>query len=245
MESFTRVIVYSCAAAAATGLGVIPLAFAGTIPRKWISMASALAGGLLLGAVFDLVNEGNTVGLPLTLVGVAAGAGLVAVSRNLLEKRRSPGVESLAEAGVLQAVIVVAVMTVHSFAEGTAIGLSLGSHNHSFGFLIALVIALHNIPEGLAIGIVLVSRGVKLWKAGFWSIFSSLPQPIMAIPAFILSLALKPLLPFGLGLAAGALIWMIGAEVLPDACGGTSHGNIGSALATGVVLMMTLKLIIM
>ena len=244
MPNVITVVLYSGLAAASTGLGVIPLALTDSIRRKWISMASALAGGLLLGAVFDLLNQGNICSIPLTMVGVAVGAGLTAVSRSLLAKRRWPGVESLAEAGLLEAITVVGVMTIHSFAEGMAIGLSMGGNSHTFGFLVSLVIALHNIPEGLAIGLVLRRKGVKLWQAGFWSIFSSLPQPLMAVPAFLLATALKPLLPFGLGLAAGAIIWMIGAEVLPDACGGTSHRNIGSALVAGVVLMMVLQCVI-
>ena len=66
----------------------------------------------------------------------------------------------------------------------------------------------------------------------------------MAVPAFLLVSVLEPFLPFGLGLAAGAIIWMIGAEVLPEACGTASPESIGAALTVGVVLMMALQIVV-
>jgi len=54
----------------------------------------------------------------------------------------------------------------------------------SLGLLIAIAIAVHNIPEGLAISLVLVPRGQSVRSAAGWSIFSSLPQPLLAVPAF-------------------------------------------------------------
>lgn len=243
MSGIAIVILYSSIAAVATGLGVIPLFFLKNVPRRWLSLFSALASGLLLAAAFDLIGKGTKSNAPLTVIGVVAGLLLITVSRKWLEKRDAPEVGALASADALKAIIIVGIMTVHSFAEGAAVGLSFGE-NRSFGFLISLVIAVHNIPEGLAIGLVLVPKGVKLWKAGLWSIFSSLPQPLMAVPAFLLVAALKPFLPFGLGLASGAMIWMIGAEVLPDACGSTSPKNIGAALTAGVVLMMVFQILL-
>lgn len=244
MSDITIVLIYSGISALATGLGVIPLYFTKNISVSKMSLASALASGLLLAAGFDLIQEGSKSNAVLTLLGVIAGAILISVSRKWLDKRKTPDVGDLAKADLLKAIIIIAVMTIHSFAEGIAVGLSFGDDNLTFGTMISLVIALHNVPEGLAIGLVLIPKGVKIWKAGLWSIFSSLPQPLMAVPAFLLVLVFEPFLPFGLGLAAGAMIWMIGAEVLPDACHKTSPGNIGIALTVGVVFMMAFKLFI-
>jgi len=243
MPNIATVALYSALTAVVTGLGVIPFIFWKAIPTRLVSLASALASGLLLAAAFELLNNGMALNRALTILGMIVGLALITISRKWLEKRASPEVGKLATAGMVEAVIMVGVMTIHSFPEGVALGLSLGKSS-SFGFMMSAVIALHNIPEGLAIGLVLVPRGVKIWKAGLWSIFSSLPQPLMAVPAFLLVTAFEPFLPLGLGLAAGAMIWMIGAEVLPDACGKASTRSIGAALTMGVVVMAAIRFLV-
>lgn len=243
MPNIETVILYSALTAVATGLGVIPLLFSKAIPTRLMSLASALASGLLLAATFQLIDKGTAENAGTTIIGIITGLVLIALSRKWLERRASPDVGELAKTDALGAVVMVGVMTIHSFPEGIAVGLAIGKSLH-FGLLISLVIALHNIPEGLAIGLVLVPQGIKTWKAGLWSIFSSLPQPLMAVPAFLLVTAFEPFLPFGLGLAAGAMIWMIGAEVLPDACGKASPRSIGVALTVGVVLMLAVEFLV-
>ena len=184
------------------------------ILKLWMSVASALASGLLQAAAFDLISEGTKNNTPLTIIGIVAGLTLITTSKKWLDKRDAPEVGDLARADVLKAIVIVGVMTIHSFPEGIAIGLSFGK-GQSFGFLISLVLALHNIPEGLAIGLVLVPKGVRIWKAGLLSIFSSLPQPLMAVPAFLLVIVFEPFLPFGLGLSTS--IWRCHANPIESA----------------------------
>jgi zinc transporter ZupT len=243
MPDLATVILCSALTAVATGLGVIPLIFSKSIPTRLMSLASALASGLLLAAAFQLIGQGTADGAATTIVGMVVGLLLITISRKWLERRASPDFGRTMKTDALGAVVTVGVMTIHSFPEGIAVGLALGKSLH-FGLLISLVIALHNIPEGLAIGLVLVPQGAKTWKAALWSIFSSLPQPLMAVPAFLLVSTFEPLLPFGLGFAAGAMIWMIGAEVLPDACGKATPRSIGVALTVGVVLMLAIESLI-
>lgn len=101
-----------------------------------------------------------------------------------------------------KALLVVGVITVHSFTEGVGIGVSFGG-SQALGLFISLALAVHNVPEGLAISLVLVPRGVGRVRAAFWSVFSSLPQPLMAVPAFVFVGVFRELLPYGLGFAAG------------------------------------------
>lgn len=76
-----------------------------------------------------------------------------------------------------KAILVVGIMTLHSFGEGSGVGVSFaGTKGLSQGILITLAIAVHNIPEGLAVSMVLASRGVSPQNAMLWSFITSLPQ---------------------------------------------------------------------
>lgn len=80
-------------------------------------------------------------------------------------------------ADAAKVVLVIGIMTLHSFGEGSGVGVSFaGSKGFSQGLLVTLAIAVHNIPEGLAVSMVLASRGVSPQNAMLWSIITSLPQ---------------------------------------------------------------------
>lgn len=76
-------------------------------------------------------------------------------------------------------VLVIGIMTLHSFGEGSGVGVSFaGSKGVNQGLLVTLAIAVHNIPEGLAVSMVLASRGISPQNAMLWSFITSLPQVI-------------------------------------------------------------------
>jgi zinc transporter, ZIP family len=132
------------------------------------------------------------------------------------------------------------VMTVHSAAEGIGVGAAFADGS-TLGLLITIAIAVHNIPEGLAISLVLVPRGVGVARAAWWSVFSSLPQPLMAVPAFVFVDVFAPLLPAGLGFAAGAMIWMVFAELTPEALANASTRAVAVSGSLAFAGMMTFQ----
>lgn len=202
------------ATALATGLGAAPLAFARRNPGSWIAGGSVGAAVLMSLASGLLLYEGATESLGRTGVGVALGVVAIVLSSRLLRARDDWRFEALRGAEARSALIIVGVMTVHSFAEGIGVGVSFGG-SESVGLATAAAIAVHNIPEGLAISLVLVPQGVTVRRAALWSIFSSLPQPLLAVPAFLFVEAFGAALPVGLGFAGGAMVWMVLTEVAP------------------------------
>jgi len=216
----TLVFVAALATALATGIGALPFAFRRRGAGGWLGPANAVASGVMLGASAGLVYEGVQRSGARTLLGVLIGGIFVFAASRVLGDSDDRTLGALRGADARKALLIVGVMTVHSAAEGIGVGAAFGD-THVFGLLIALAIALQNIPEGLAISLVLVPRGARVSSAAGWSVFSSLPQPLLAVPAFVFVEQFNALLPAALGFAAGAMVWMVGRQLLPEAL---AHG---------------------
>lgn len=226
--------------AIATGLGAIPFFFVQGLSRKWLGLGNGIASGLMLGASFGLIVEGMEYSWLRMVAGILVGVFFITLSHHYLENHNKLEVGDLEGANALKALMIVGVMTLHSFAEGVGVGVSFGG-GQSLGLLITTAIAIHNIPEGLAISLVLVPQGTSAWRSALWSVFSSLPQPLMAVPAFLFVTAFKPILPAGLGFAAGAMIWMVFAELIPDALEETESVQVALAVALAFAAMIALQ----
>ena len=110
--------------------------------------------------------------------------------------------------------------------------------------VITVAIAVHNIPEGVAISAVLRPNGVSLLRCAGWSIGSSLPQPVMAVPAYLFVDAFAPALPYGIGFAAGAMVFMVLLEILPEAYGTGSVREIGAIASLSLIAMLLFQRIV-
>ena len=171
----------------------------------------------MLGASVALLSEGVQRGAASTPSGRAlAGVVAIVVVRRYLHRHERLELGALRGADALKGFVIIAVMTAHSFAEGVGVGVAFGG-GEALGVFIAVAIALHNVPEGFAISLTLVPRGASVWAAAAWSVFSSLPQLLVAVPAFVFVETFGAVLPAGLGFAAGAMVWMVLRELLPEA----------------------------
>ena len=229
--------------ALATGLGAAPFLVVKHISRRNLGLANAVAAGLMLAASLMLFYEGGLRSVPRMGVGALVGALSIVASRRLLDTGDDLVVGRLRGADALQALMVVGIMTAHSFSEGIGVGVSYGEGD-ALGVFITTAIAVHNIPEGLAISLVLIPRGVSVWKAAGWSIFSSLPQPLMALPAFLFVQAFRPFLPVGLGFAAGAMLWMVGRELIPEALEDATPRAVAAAALLAMAAMLAFQVLL-
>jgi ZIP family zinc transporter len=210
------VALLACVTALATGLGALPLLTARRPSRSWLARANAAAAGFMVAASIAVFAEGVRLGPWMAVVGALTGIVFLAVVRRLVRQADDVRVGSLRGTSAVAAFLIIAVMTAHSFAEGVGIGVAFGGGSE-LGVFIAVALAVHNIPEGLAISLVLVPRGASVAAAAAWSVVTSLPQPLLAVPAFLFVEEFSALLPVGLGFAAGAMVGMVVAELIPDA----------------------------
>jgi zinc transporter ZupT len=232
------------ATALATGLGAVPLVGRGRASARCLGAADAIAVGVMLAATVGLAREAGEAGVGRSALGLVAGVAFVAAARRWFRHRGAATFGALHGADARRGLLLVAVMTVHSFAEGAGIGAAFGG-GARFGLVIAVAIAIHNIPEGLAISLVLVPHGMKVRAAAGWSIFSSLPQPLVAVPAFLFVEAFSTVLPVALGFAAGAMLAIAARDVLPEALDHSRRRAVfaTAAAAFGVTLAFQLALL--
>jgi len=201
----------------ATGLGAIPILFTRYVPEKLLGIGYAFAGGMMVAVSFlDLISPSLRQGdiMPLS-IGFAIGAFFFWFADRRLEGRELE-FAGLRGHGARKALLILATMFVHSFPEGVAVGVGYASGELELGLFIAVAIAIHNIPEGLAISLPMAASGVGFWRCFWLSVLSSLPQPLAVIPAVLLVQWSRALLPYGLGFAAGAMIYLVLAELLPE-----------------------------
>jgi zinc transporter ZupT len=227
-----------------TGVGALPFLVVKRLGSRTVGWSNAAAAGLMLAASHSLIAEGVSIDITLTLAGVFAGLGAIVIADRLLSGAGDVEVADLQGAGAAKALLILGIMTAHSFAEGVGVGVSFAGAD-GLGVFITTAIAFHNVPEGLAIALVLVPRGSPVWKAGLWAIFTSLPQPIMAAPAYLFVETFRPFLPVGLGLAAGAMIWMVFAELFPDALEKTTSGSAATAVTLAFTAMMAFQMLVL
>jgi ZIP family zinc transporter len=183
---------------------------------------------MMIAASFSLFSEGylyddpdDTSGLSTTVrtaLGALLGLAFILATKNFLDRYEDLKVGGLGGTDARKALLIFFVMTLHSFSEGVGVGVSFGGvHGKELGVFISASLAVHNVPEGLAIAVVMLPRGATLATAALWAIATSLPQPVMAVPAFLFVHHFIPILPVGLGFAGGAMAWVAVFELLFEA----------------------------
>jgi zinc transporter, ZIP family len=237
------VFAVALATAVATGAGAVPFAFGRLGMQRWLGAGNAIASGVMLGASAGLLIEGVDRDALRTAIGVLAGAAFAHSAYRFTARHHNLRMGVLRGSSARDAILIVSVMTAHSAAEGIGIGAAFGDSG-AFGLVIALAIAIQNVPEGLAISLVLVPRGMRVRAAVAWSVFSSLPQPLVAVPAFLFVEQFASVLPIGLGFAAGAMVWMVARQLLPEAFARARRRAVllNGVLAFLLMLAMQLKL---
>jgi zinc transporter, ZIP family len=233
--------------ALATGLGAIPVHYVKNNSKVLRAFSCSFAGGMMISAsVFSLAQEGISLkarvpGAPyMVILGLLLGSLFFWYTEKIIRTHDTKSIER-SQGFSKRSLLIFIVMFLHSIPEGIAIGVGFATGNFQFGLVMAIAIAVHNIPEGIAISLPLKAEKVSTARCAWTSILSSIPQPIMAVPAAIVAWMFEPLLPLGLGFAGGAMIHMTICELLPEAIkeGGRSLTAWGVMLGLCTMLLIT------
>lgn len=201
----------------ATGLGALPLGFVRATSEKRQGFMTAVAAGMMLSAsLFGLAHQGLHRGAAWEVVlGMLLGALFLQFAAQHAGEHDFH-MAHLQGAEARRSLLIVLAMFIHSIPEGIAIGVGYATGENRFGLLLAISIAAQNIPEGTAVALPLLARGVPLWVCVGYAVFTSLPQPLAAVPSFLLVSWFQPILPVALGFAGGAMIFLVLIDMWPD-----------------------------
>jgi len=227
--------------ALATGLGAVPVFLLGLRAASLRPLLLGIAAGAMsvasvAGLLLPGLDEGSAASVG---VGTAAGILFLVGVRRALEARQRH-VERALSAGRRTSLLVFVVLLVHSLPEGFAIGTAYASDTAGLSLFVIVAIAVQNIPEGTSVAIPMAAAGYSRSRQFWAAVMSSAPQPAGAAVAFLLVEQIEPLLPFSFGFAAGAMLALVIAELLPVAL----RDNLGGALlgaAGGAAAMLALS----
>ncbi len=238
-----------------TGVGALPVLLARGVSRRLQNVLLGFGAGVMLAATaFSLILPGIAAaraqaGTDLAATGIVAlgimiGGICLWLGDYLVTVDDAPQgpYEAAAEAIRGSRLFVIAI-TLHNFPEGLAVGVGFGSGNIGNGVTLTIGIGLQNMPEGLAVALALLAAGSSRGKAFAVGLASGLVEPVGGLlGAGIVTLA-QPALPWALAFAAGAMLFVISQEVIPQIHRERRQSINTFGLLAGFVAMMLLDVI--
>jgi ZIP family zinc transporter len=229
--------------ALATGLGAIPVFLLGPSSESLRPLLWGLAIGLMgvasvLGLLRPALEEGSA---GTVAAGVVTGVGFLLVARQALAGR-DVHVGALRGASVRSALLVFAVLLVHSLPEGFAIGTAFASNTQGLALFVILAIGLQNIPEGTSVAIPMESAGFSAGEQFWAAVLTSAPQPVGAVAAYLAVEEISGLLPFSFAFAAGAMLSLVLVELAPKAFAPGGRADAAAGTVAGAAVMVGLAL---
>lgn len=241
-----------------TALGAATVFFFKKINQHVLNAMLGFASGVMIAASFwsllapaiEMAEQAD--GLPAWLVaaiGFLSGAFFLWIADKLIphlhvKESQPEGLPSK----LRRSILLVLSITLHNIPEGLAVGVAFGAINTGLGLealmpaiAVALGIGIQNFPEGAAVSIPLRREGLSRWKSFLYGQASGLVEPVAGLIGAALVIAVTPILPYALSFAAGAMIYVVVEELIPEAQSthqDTHFATIGCIL--GFVIMMIL-----
>ena len=245
-----------------TALGSAMVFFFKSIDRKVLDGMLGFAGGVMIAASFWSLlapsiemaeSMGITPWLPALVGFLSGGAFLKIVDKVLphlhigfdLDRAEGP------KTSWKRSVLLVLAITLHNIPEGLAVGVGFGALGAGFGsasfagaLALAIGIGLQNFPEGAAVSIPLRREGFSRLKSFLYGQASGIVEPIAGVLGAILVVSMRPLLPYALAFAAGAMIYVVVEEVIPESqsSGNSDISTTGAMLGFALMMLLDVSL---
>jgi len=234
--------VASLAAGLATGAGALPVLFTKKVSDRLLDVMLGFSAGVMLAATsFSLIVPAIDLSGPWVVVlGVVLGAFVLhLIDRFIPHFHPALGAEG-PSSKLSRVWLFVIAITIHNFPEGLAVGVSFGSGDVAAGLVVAMAIGLQNMPEGLAVALPLLREGYSRRRSLWYGTLTGLVEPVGGLLGVALVSIFHPILPWALAFAAGAMLFVVSDEMIPESHRKGFEREATFGLIVGFVTMMVL-----
>ena len=245
-------ILGSIVAGMMTAVGAIPMLAIGRPSQAAQHMLLGFAAGVMLAASFfsliipavDILEgqTGRAAAAATVCAAVLIGAAVVATLNRFAPVDMLAIGPAGSPAKARRIWVFIAAITLHNFPEGMAVGVSFGAGDVERGLATALGIGIQNMPEGLAVAAALATLGYRRISCFAGALASGLVEPVGGTIGATVVAGVPGLLPWGLGLSAGAMIYVVAAEIIPETRSDGADDRSMIGLMIGLVGMMFLDI---
>ncbi|MCD6563699.1 MAG: ZIP family metal transporter [Thermoproteales archaeon] len=237
-----------CITALLNAIGAIPVLFFKKLPERVSDIGLGFAAGVMLAASFtSLIVPGiEKGGINPVIIGIVLGALSVNFADMIIPHMHMIiGKEGISSSRLRGIWLFVLAITLHNMPEGLAVGVGFGSGNLDDAVVLMLAIGLQNIPEGLSVGFSILAEGNKSrFYAFLIAIISGLVEPPLSLIGAATVAMAHQVLPYAMGFAAGAMIFVISDEIIPETnrVGHERYATYG--LIIGFIIMLYMDVIL-
>lgn len=245
-----------------TALGASLVFFFKNINRKFFNLMLGFAAGVMIAASFwsllapsiEMTEERGGIGWIPAVVGFLAGGAFLFVLDKILPHlhlgEKTENAEGI-KTSWHRSILLVLAITLHNIPEGLAIGVAFGvlAQDPSIGVLTSAIaltigIGIQNFPEGAAVSVPLRREGFSRWKAFKYGQLSGMVEPVAGVLGALLVLYATPILPYALAFAAGAMIFVVVEELIPESHNGneTDYSSIGVMVGFAIMMFLDVSL---
>lgn len=265
LNPIIQALLAGCFTWGVTALGAALVFLTREMPRRFLDALLGFAAGVMIAASFwsllvPAIDMAEAMGVPGWIpatVGFLLGGGFLRLADRFLPHLH-PGLSMNQAEGVATAwqrtTLLVLAITLHNVPEGLAVGVAFGAAAEGAGVVsgatlagaiaLAIGIGLQNFPEGIAVAMPLRREGVSRLKSFWYGQLSAVVEPVMAVIGAAAVLMIRPLLPYALAFAAGAMIYVVVEELIPESqqSGYADLATVGTILGFTVMMILDVSL---
>lgn len=214
----------SALAGLATGLGALPILFTRNVSAKAKDVMMGFGAGVMIAAsCFSLIvpaleNAGGGLsGASVVSFGLILGSlFLFYADKYIPHQHFILGKEGISAERIKKVYLFIVAITIHNFPEGLTVGVGFGEPDISSGISLAIGIGIQNIPEGLVVALSLIAENYSKTRALLIATLTGLVEPVGGLIGVIAVSFGKAILPYGLSFAAGAMLFVVSDEIIPE-----------------------------